>query len=68
MLPRLNAEEMLAGAHVAMLGSGNMKAADAREAIANLKRSTGAPASRRRSSPSALGAMGIGVRRVEKKA
>lgn len=68
MLPRLQAEEMLAAAHVGAMASGNMKAADMREAVANLKRAAGAMiAARRQSSPAGLGAMGIGVHRLPKK-
>jgi len=66
MLPRLQAEEMLAGAHVAALGSGNMKPTDAREAYANLKRSAGVKRARRASTPADVAAMGFGVQVVPK--
>lgn len=67
MLPRLQAEEMLAGAHVAALGSGTMKAHDAKAAFASLRRMTGAR--RQAAAPAAgLAAMGFGVQQVTKRA
>lgn len=65
MLPRLQAEEALHAATVAALGSGSMKASDARETRARLQRAASvgcSRAGRRVATASDLAAFGIGVR------
>jgi hypothetical protein len=61
MLPRLRAEQLLVDVHATMLGSGNMKAADVRQEMTQIRAAAGAAAAPRKPLARAnFAALGIG--------
>lgn len=64
MMPRIQAEETLASATAAGLGSGAMKRHEARRLAAELSRRAGSGTRPRKADPQTLAAMGVAVREV----